>query len=396
MAAFEGAANPQRAIENGYYIEQPGRSLAETIAARIALRPSSTHILVGGIGSGKTTQLLVTRDRINEIGDIKAIYVDVSLYTDIFKIKPLSLMAITGLVLSELIGDSEGQDIEKSRALFHKLAYGFSENKDILGSAVNLNRVVRHRGVLVDKPDNPRAVFQAMTKLQEAATTAQKSITLLFDGLDRLDDAQIFSQLVTSDIQSISESGIGVVLVTPLIVAYSDYRGTIEQAVQSFEYQSCFDVFEDANAYNFFEKVIKTRAANDFIQEPAIQNLIVYSGGVLRDLISLTEAAIEEAYLLDSDKVYENHVEAAVIPFARAKSLGLSYKEREILWDLSEEGKFNPTTKEGIKLLAAHHIIEYRYPERRFLIHPVIQPLFQHEQITYEEEEEITDEDVPF
>ncbi|MGD2183315.1 hypothetical protein [Lusitaniella coriacea] len=390
MAAFEGAANPQRAIENGYYIEQPGRSLAETIAARIALRPSSTHILVGGIGSGKTTQLLVMRDRINEIGDIRAIYVDVSLYTDIFKIQPLSLIAIAGLILSELTEDIEDRDIQESRKSVYEIAYG--------SSSMTIRGINRHskEGILSTMSDRSQEIVQSITQLSKVVFGTQGKIALLFDGLDRLTDDKTFSQLVTADIQSISASGIGVVLVTPLIVAYSDYRGTIEQAVQSFEYQPCFDIFEDANAYNFFEKVIKTRAANDFIQESAVQNLIMYSGGVLRDLISLTEAAIEEAYLSESDKVYENHVETAIIPFARAKSLSLSYTEEEILWDLSEESKFKPTTKEGIKLLAAHHIIEYRYPERRFIIHPVIQPLFhtdiqslfQPEEAIYEDTEE--------
>jgi len=52
MAAFEGTSDPQKAIEKGYFIKQPRNSMANTIANRIALRPSSSHLLIGGIGSG--------------------------------------------------------------------------------------------------------------------------------------------------------------------------------------------------------------------------------------------------------------------------------------------------------------------------------------------------------
>ena len=97
MAAFEGAANPQEAIENGYYDSAPGKLLAEKLSARVALRPASSHLLIGGIGSGKTTQLLVACQILKEIGDIYPIYIDVSLYTDIYKINPGVLTTIAGV-----------------------------------------------------------------------------------------------------------------------------------------------------------------------------------------------------------------------------------------------------------------------------------------------------------
>ena len=106
MAAFEGAANPSEAIESGYYVHAPGKLLVDTISGRIALRPSSSHLLLGGIGSGKTTQLLVACKQIIEIEDTHAIYVDVSLYTDISKLKSGIITAIIGLELANLMKDS--------------------------------------------------------------------------------------------------------------------------------------------------------------------------------------------------------------------------------------------------------------------------------------------------
>ena len=105
MAAFEGAANPSEAIESGYYVHAPGKLLVDNISNRIALRPSSSHLLLGGIGSGKTTQLLVACQQINEIEDTHAYYLDVSKDIDISKISNGILIVYAGLQLTKLIKD---------------------------------------------------------------------------------------------------------------------------------------------------------------------------------------------------------------------------------------------------------------------------------------------------
>ncbi len=61
-------------------------------------------MLFGGIGSGKTTQLLLTEKSLNELEDIKAIYVDVSLVTDISELKHDALIVIAGLELIKMLG----------------------------------------------------------------------------------------------------------------------------------------------------------------------------------------------------------------------------------------------------------------------------------------------------
>lgn len=127
MSAFEGTVDPLRAIESGYYVHAPGKLLAETISTRIALRPASSHLLVGGIGSGKTTQLLVACQNIKEVGDIYPIYIDISLYTDISKMKTGVLTAIAGVEISKLIKNNKNQDVNSSIDLIKKIAFGESE-----------------------------------------------------------------------------------------------------------------------------------------------------------------------------------------------------------------------------------------------------------------------------
>jgi hypothetical protein len=388
MAAFEGTVDPRQAIESGYYLPEPRKSAADTISRRLELRPSSTHLLIGGIGSGKTTQLLVMRDRINELEDIHACYVDVSLYTDISEISAGVLIAIVGVELTKLTQDIDNEYVKKYSELIHKYAYGYSERRkvgplsDSLVKALSgTTEVVEyHKGILSAKSGNSldqQELLQAIGQLDKAANKKYGEIILLLDGLDRIGDAQNFLQLVTSDVQAISLAGIGIVLVGPLLASYGSYRDIIEQAVNSFNYQSCFDVDNDPDACAFFESILKARSYEGFIEESAMQSLIHYSGGVLRDLINLTQASIEEAYLSDSDNLQKVHVEAAMDSFGRAKLLGLSDSELEILEQLLSKNTFIPRTDEDIRLLVTGRILEYRYSQRRYVVHPTLQPLIQ-------------------
>ncbi|MBW4618717.1 MAG: hypothetical protein KME17_04930 [Cyanosarcina radialis HA8281-LM2] len=394
MAAFEGAVDPQRAISGGYYIPEPRKSVSELISRRIGIRPSSTHLILGGIGSGKTTQLLVTRDRINqEVDNVYAHYVDVSLYTNISEISPGVLTAVAGVVLCDLVV-ARGYDLSKVALvknrieLVKNLAYGYSERKLVdrieevwaITNPLETTSVVieRHEGILNPKySKEKKELIASVAVLYNVARSQYGEIVLLLDGLDRLNNIQAFSQIIATDIQDLLSLGVGIVLVGPLRALYGEYRDTIEQAVNYFDYRSCFDVKNDSDSYTFFEKIIETRASEGFIEKAAIQSLIHYSGGVLRDLINLTQAAIEEAYLADSDTVQKTDVEASADSFGKAKLLGLSDEELEIFADMLEGNTFLPRTDEKIRLLVAGHILEYRYPKKRYAIHPALLPALQ-------------------
>jgi hypothetical protein len=397
MAAFEGAADPQKSIESGYYVTEPRKS-SSSLITRVALRPAATHLLIGGIGSGKTTQLLVACDQFNRIEGVYAHYVDISSYVDVSKISINVLTAISGLVLSQLTKDSSDERIQQYRDVIRKKAYGYSEyippkNLVDLAASIQQNlflrtivlpnpepltpKIVTHKGILPaqDGKDPQNQLLIAINYLNKAIRSTHGKIIFLFDGLDRLDNAQLFSQIVTNDVQTISASGIGIVLVGPLLAAYSQYRDIIEPAVNYTSYQSCFDLEKDPEAREFFEEIINVRSQKGFIEKSALLSLINYSGGVLRDLINLTQASVEEAYVSDEEHLEQIHVETAADSFGKAKLLGVSDQDLEVLKQVAETGKFIPRTDEEIRLLVTGRILEYQYPTRRFIVHPTLQPL---------------------
>jgi hypothetical protein len=366
MAAFEGAANPSKAIESGYYVPEPGKSVSDSIAARIALRPASTHLILGGIGSGKTTQLLLGRDRIDELlGNAYVRYIDVSLSTDISKIAPGVLVAIVGVTLTNLMKDSEDNSVKKDIERIQNIAYGYTETNEILKSKrdqlAGLNEFYRsmlesdryskttktfkhHPGILspVSKQQS-NELISAVKKLYETARKQHEHIVFLFDGLDRLDDSKSFSQMIVSDMKELSEIGIGSVVVGSVRIMYEEFvKSTLEQSVDYFEYKSCWDVENDPSAYAFFESILKQRATEGFIESDAIDAIVRYSGGILRDLINITQASIEETYLIGDENLKWIHVEKAAETFGRAKLLGLTKSDISILQEFANGRSLPP------------------------------------------------------
>jgi hypothetical protein len=399
MAAFEGAANPSKAIESGYYVPEPGKSVSDLIAARIALRPASSHLILGGIGSGKTTQLLLGRDRIDGLLENAYVrYIDVSLSTDISKISPGVLVAIVGVTLANLMKDSEDNSVKKDIERIQNIAYGYTETNEILKSnrdqLAGLNELYRsmlesdryskttktfkrHPGILspVSKQQS-NELISAVKKLYEAVKKKHKYIVFLFDGLDRLDDSQSFSQMIASDMNELSTIGIASVVVGSVRIMYEEFtKSTLEQSVDYFEYKSCWDVENDPSAYAFFESILKQRATEGFIESDAIDAIIRYSGGILRDLINLTQASIEEAYLIGDENLKLIHVEKAAETFGRAKLLGLTKSDISILQEFANGRLLPPSSDDEIKLLITRRIIEYMYPKRRCTVHPALHPM---------------------
>jgi hypothetical protein len=386
MAAFEGTADPRRAIEKGYYIAPPHNLIAEEIAGRCALRPSSAHLLFGGIGSGKTTQLLVVRDRLNELEDIHAIYIDVSLYTDISNLQPGALIAIAGLELAKIVGATDDPKLLSSKQIIEEIAYGYKENPLQQSSLVNYfsilttsikkpKEIVIHKGLLSTvKRETDSKLLQAFSLINQSVLQKSGNIIFLFDGLDRLNDPQIFLHSALNDVLELERAGAGVIIVGYTPAIYSQDRENIERFANYSYYLSYLDVSQDVAAKHFFENVFAVRDQDSFIPPKAREMLITYSGGVMRDLMSLTQATIQEAYIDSADSIEEKHIKSAASSLAQAKVIGLSDTSLEILQQVMQDLMFYPRTKEAFQLLLTGHILEYRHPERCFVVHPVLEP----------------------
>lgn len=393
MARLAPAANPLDAVREGLYVPRPGRSTADEVSARLELDPTSSHLIVGGIGSGKTTQLLVAHARLSKLPDTYAEYVDVSEIHDISRMESGALLVIAGLKLGRLLSkssDDEGAAIAQEQ--FRHWAHGHREwiwehdddpyeddrYDDAPPSEPGRQRLIEEPALL-SSPHRPldwsiEGKSSSLRTLCQGLRKQSPHIVLLLDSLDRLSDASVFAKLVEQDVRAIREAGVGVVLVGPLRSMFGVNRPIVDH-FQHFYPQPAVDVHEDAAGRRFMVEVLRKRAPAELLTEEACVALAMLSGGVLRDLISLARSAGEEAYMSGSDNVEQEHIATAADSFGRKLIFGLSPDEVEVLQRVRQTGTFVQTSEQDLALLVTRRVLEYQSSARRFAVHPTLVPL---------------------
>lgn len=392
MARLSAAAHPQDAIKEGLYVPRPGRAVADQIVSRLELEPASSHLVVGGVGSGKTTQLLVARDLLRNIPDVRAFFIDVSQNTDLARLQSGVLVVLAGLALTTLLKGASTLEVKKATELFKNWAHRWIELVEHEEYEDNefeppedweppSGVPVQHKGVLIP-PQPPlrwdiKQKAEQLSKLQQAAAVELAPYAvLIFDSLDRLTNLTPFAELVEQDIRAIRSAGIGVVVVGPLRTMFATDR-PIADRFDYFYHQPSVDVRQDALGQDFSVRVLRRRAAEDILPDKSLRQIVQLSGGVLRDLISLARAAGEEAYTAGGDLIEVAHVDAAAEAFGRTLMLGLGADEIEVLQRVRLEGTFVQTSDKDIALLVTRRVLEYGNERIRYAVHPTISPLLE-------------------
>ena len=398
MERTAAAADPRSAIARGLYVPPPGRSVADQVAGRIELQPASTHLVVGGIGSGKTTQLLVTQERLQRISDMEAIYVDVSRRHDLNKLDSGVLVALAGLSFAKLLADDKSLPVVRAKAFFSKWAlagdqffrpddHDHDHDHDNYDNGPPSDDGQDEPGEWVNVPPvlspSPRAATPSLTSsegaalkvLTEALRQRLPHIALLVDSLDLIINMNAFEAIVRDDVALLVALGIGVVLVGPLKLLY----GTWLPIAAPFDkiYQLSWIDPEEPTGREFLTRVLRARGPENILSDEGAARLVNVCGGVLRDLIGLARDAGEEAYLAGDEIIGSAHADAAADAFGRTLMLGLSTDDLTTLQRVRVQGTFVPVSDEDLALLMSGRVLEYRNGRVRYAVHPTIRPLLE-------------------
>jgi Cdc6-like AAA superfamily ATPase len=345
MGRFEPSADPRDAVERGFYVPRPGRSLAEQLAARFELKPAASHLLVGGVGSGKTTQLLVARDRLEAHDDTRAVYVDLSRKAEPNRIGPADVLWAAGISLVRCLPGSQEPRLFKT---FFDQASDSSSPENKIAAGLRL-------------------------LLKELRQSCPNHI-LLVDSLDRMTDLESFASLVEGPLPTLRAMGVGVILIGPVTTLYGVSRTTLDRFDRIWSLPTV-DFKNDAEGHSFLVKVLETRDAQHMLAPAAVERLATLSGGVLRDLIALTQTAGEEAYVDGADRVEVVHVETAAEIFGRKQLFAIDSQDLAVLQRVRQKGTFVQTSEKDLALLATRRVLEYGDGQARFAVHPTIEPL---------------------
>jgi hypothetical protein len=353
IARMSAAAEPVRVIEQNLYVHRPS-GLADQLTARLEIDPASRHLVVGGVGSGKTTELLVVRNRLNEHEDVEAVLVDVSETFKLARLRPGCLVILAARTF---------QGLEEWN--FEALIYDINTNDPHRWtSSVPADEWSEISSLLVEQ------LREAHHRMRESGS----HLVMLFDGLDRATDHEAFSKLVEQDVAALHWCGIGVVLVGPIRSLEGFGRLDVERFERLYT-QRPIDVDQDAAGHDFLLKVLRARASVEMLSDEVADILVRFSGGGLRDLISLAKAAGDEAYMGGTDRIEVRDATVAADGFGRSLMVGLTPDEIETLKRLHAGQGFVRTTERDLALIATRRILEYSGNTPRYAVHPTIAPL---------------------
>lgn len=386
---LDPASRPSEVLSEDRYAEPPGRAMGNQLASRLTLAPSSSHLIIGAAGTGKTTQLYRATEVLRSAGDTHAAYIDVSRRHDLDNDLAGVLVVLAGLEIAKLVGKHADDKVQKACENFRRWAYGHREFIPYDPSDYDYDydpeddqepgHWQRHPGIITP-PLSPlsfdtKEKAEALTTLKQALPNGLRHFVVLFDSLDRLDDAEAFRKAAIEDVRALKHAGIGFAIVGPMRLLYGSNRPIAADTFDQTHIAPAIDVHESPEGHDFLLRVLAKRTDERVIGAEVKQKLVDASGGLLRDLLQLTRSAVEEAFVAGAEAVAVDHVARAVDELGRTMMFGLREGEIDTLEALRQFDAFVPTDDDTIALLVSRRVIEYQGTTKRYAVHPAIEPL---------------------
>jgi len=355
------------------------------LANTAELTRGSQMALVGGIGSGKTTELLLTQKELGRHSDAVNIFVDMADYTDLSQISPGAILATAGLQLYPRVrlwlqkrGEKLPEDVESAHTKLRELAFGktkwvpadawddWDDGPDMV--QVNVPGLMKLR-----LPSLRREVMEVQELVVSIASPLLEfndQVTLLIDGLDRLIRPELFREFAEQDLQALRGTSVSVIIAAPLLLWYDKTRFL----------QDYFDVAKHIPATAtgprssaFLRQILQRRGALDLMDRTEITTIAKYSGGVLRDLLTLARSSAEYAYRDAEDRIGRGHVNAAIKQLGNRYLAGLGNTHRKLLRRLMDHGEFPIENSTARELLVNRQVLEYfKGGVDYFAVHPAL------------------------
>jgi hypothetical protein len=183
--------------------------------------------LIGGIGSGKTTELLLAEKFLSRNLDAINVFVDLADYTGLNEIRTGAILASAGLRLySRLTKSALTTEVTAAHARLVELAYGRTELSDRWRPSDQLPDFkfpVTIPGLFKPKSQplgyKVQEAKELLLRIASPLLDDDAQITLLIDGLDRLIQPELFREFAEQDLRALKGTKISVIIVAPLLIA---------------------------------------------------------------------------------------------------------------------------------------------------------------------------------
>lgn len=380
MQAFNPTAPARGVIEAGLVCEDLHHSLFRNLAGRADLEPGSQQLLLGGIGSGKTTELLLGERWLRGQGHVVPLYIDTSAETDLSSLNSGSLAACFGVHLGRGVlddpslcplVDEKTEELKETYSKVIEFAYGKHVKRHVSTLTSLMNEVVTEeipgklRPVLAR---DLREIRQSLEEFLSAVRVVGRDVVVIFDGLDRLLDPTKFLSVADQDLRLFRELKVSVLATAPLSALFG---GEVGQSISDhFDRVHHLSVIAADPDNGSLRSVLQKRRGSDLLSLEEADAICHYSGGVLRDLISLARDAGEEAYVSDRDSITALDVEKVVHQLGTGYLRGLGPEAIKTLLNLERSKSFQVDQAANVELLLTRRVLEYSSTD--FRVHPAL------------------------
>lgn len=351
----------------------------EVFAGAAELNRGTQMALVGGIGSGKTTELLLTMDRLRRHDDAVNVFLDAAEFTDFSETNPGAMLAAIGLRLFARIDKRFGEpseQVQSAIARLRKLALGTTEWQDEgadfgdgdYGGLVNVPGLMKPR--FPELKERVAEVKDLLGTVLSPFLEHDSQITVIVDGLDRLIEPTRFREFAEQDLRAVRGMQVTMIVAAPLLLWYDNSRFL----------QDYFDVVRhipaaaiDPKESGFLKAILKRRGADELMSAASMSDICRSSGGVLRDLLELAQSAAQYAYRDAENRIGKQHVRAAVRQLGNRYLAGVGATRTRLIRRLLRDKQFSPNNSDSKDLLVGRQVLEYSNGGRDyFLVHPAL------------------------
>ncbi len=395
MRAFNPTASARELIREGLLLADLHRSLYQTLAARADLEPGSQQLVIGGIGSGKTTELLMAEDLLSRQELCIPVYVDVTAETDLSDLKSGALLAALGLHLIRLarihhqdigqsVPEADRASLKKANDELVEFALGKTIRTWVEDEEEDYEPYIsdddRPPGRLVvtnvpGKLDPPvprlkkdiQGIRESLGVLLNFLTTrggTKRDLVVLFDGLDRLITPSKFWSVAHQDLRILKQLKVSVLGTAPLTVLYEGKE--IAEQFDRVHHLAALSTDDPGQ----LESVLLRRGGDLLLSRKQMAQLCAASGGVLRDLITLARDSAEEAYIAGDARVGDSSIDSAITQLGTSLLRGLNAQQRNRLKHISQFRSLDFKQQRDMELLATRRVLEYSATD--FRVHPAL------------------------
>jgi hypothetical protein len=341
--------------------------------------------LVGGIGSGKTTELWLTAKLLKRHPDAINILIDLAESTDLNELNPGAILVSIGMQLFRRVKMRDRDaDVKLAYQKLQELArgntkwvpadaFGGQPGEDELYDGPELVPIstpglLKPRFPAIERP--VAEVHKLALEIAAPLLASDAQITVLIDGLDRLITPEKFRGFGEQDLRALRGSRLSIIVAAPLSLWFDksrflhDYFDDVKHIPTAIS---------DPEQSDFLNQILLRRGAADVIDENGVSELARFSGGVLRDLITLARTSAEAAYRDDKDRIEAAHVQSAIRQLGKRYLVGLGRAQRARIRQLIDSGGFSVDDPISRELLINRQVLEsFDHGNDSFAVHPAL------------------------